>query len=139
MLGALSGYGVQLPLPHHEVRGALHLDLVLVVAAEQDPVAHLDGAHVLPDAEDLSPDQTFGNLGGCRDDDPGTAAPLAGAVGDPDHDAVVQHLDLELRVLHQSDATAHGRALADAHHDLRGRNIGNPRGWQVGGPTAPRG
>ena len=124
MLGALGGDGVQLPLAHHQVGAALHLDLVLVVPSEQDTVAHLHGAHVLSDAEDLSQDETLGDLGGCRNDDAGAAAPLAGAVGDPDHDAVVQHLYLELRVLHALDATAHRQTAISTHRDHPGRDKG---------------
>src|SRR6478736_6195043 len=69
--GALTGHRLQVSLSQHQIRLAGNLDLELVLRTEQHPVTELDRAHVLPDAGDLAPDQTFGNLRGRRNQDPG--------------------------------------------------------------------
>src|SRR5205807_2146827 len=92
-------------LPHHQIGLTLHLDLVLILGTEQHPTADLDLADVVSYPEHLAPDQSFGHLGGRRDDDPGAAPTLPSALYDTHHHAVMQHLDLELRVRHASNAT----------------------------------
>ncbi|OLL98375.1 hypothetical protein Ae406Ps2_3906c [Pseudonocardia sp. Ae406_Ps2] len=53
----------------------------------------------------LSPDQTLGDLCGCRDHDSGRAPSLAGTLDPLDHDSVMEHLDLEFGLGHRADAT----------------------------------
>ena len=63
-------------------------------------VADADAADVLADPADLAPDEALGPLRGRRDHDAAGAASLARVLAGRDHDAVVQHLDLQSGIRH---------------------------------------
>lgn len=93
MLGALAGYRLQVPFPHHQVRAPVHLNLELIVWVEQHPVADLDGTDVVTDAVHLTPAQPLGYLRRRWDEDPPAAAALAALAHKSHYHAIVEHLD----------------------------------------------
>ena len=114
MLGTFTGHGLQIPFPHYQVGLAAHLDLELLLRAEQHPVAHLHRPNVMSDSKDFSPRQTPGYLCCRRDNDAAAASTLTFFAQQPDQHTVVQHLNLELAVGHGERVRAAGAAVRSA-------------------------
>src|SRR6478752_7786631 len=65
--GPFTGHRLQVAFTQDQVGFAGHLDLVLVLGAEEHPLAELDRADVLSDSGHLAPDEPLGHLCGRRD------------------------------------------------------------------------
>lgn len=114
MLGALTGYCLQVPFPHDQVSAPTHFDFELVVRVEQHPVTDLDSTDVMTDAVHLTPAQPLGYLRGRWDQDSPTTASLAVFTHKAHDHTVVEHLNFEL-------AFGHGKRVRAA---LKGARYG---------------
>jgi alpha/beta superfamily hydrolase len=89
---------VQIALAQHDVVLAADFDLVAVFRAEQDAVADLGTAHVLPERDHLGPYEPLRHLRRGGDDDAAHRTALTLPIRDVDEQPIVEHLDRELLV-----------------------------------------
>lgn len=94
--GSADAFGcdrVDIALTKEHVVDAFQLDCAPILWLEQDPITDVNGANVGPHGNDASPREFATDLGGCRDDDAATAAPLSILGALANEDSVVQQRD----------------------------------------------
>ena len=95
-IDSTGGHGVDVALAQHDVVVAPDFDLVPVFRTEQHTVTDLGATNVLSEGHDFGPHESLRQLCGGRDEDAAAAPTLPFLVGDPNEEAVVEHLDRKL-------------------------------------------